>query len=149
SPTQPHSPGKSHRLPPFGNRTTPPYSHPLTTTQTSTTRPNMILCNCRLHHNKHACRTALPEIRGLRAHDERLVEQLASRALSRRECRRKVHVKRDEEGRIIEAGGTGEGQDDGGDAAAESALLHFSSPRDAATIAAFLRTRVYRPESLV
>ncbi|MGQ4425589.1 helicase associated domain-containing protein, partial [Streptomyces violaceoruber] len=29
------------------------------------------------------------------------------------------------------------------------ALLHFSSPRDAATIAAFLRTRVYRPESLV
>lgn len=31
----------------------------------------------------------------------------------------------------------------------ESALLHFSSPRDAATIAAFLRTRVYRPESLV
>ncbi|MEU8779462.1 helicase associated domain-containing protein, partial [Streptomyces sp. NPDC048606] len=37
----------------------------------------------------------------------------------------------------------------GADAAAESALLHFSSPRDAATIAAFLRTRVYRPESLV
>lgn len=34
-------------------------------------------------------------------------------------------------------------------AAADSALLHFSSPRDAATIAAFLRTRVYRPESLV
>jgi hypothetical protein len=60
-------------------------------------------------------------------------------------------VKRDEEGRIIEAGGTGEGegQDGGGDAAVESALLHFSSPRDAATIAAFLRTRVYRPESLV
>lgn len=31
----------------------------------------------------------------------------------------------------------------------ESALLHFSTPRDAATIAAFLRARVYRPESLV
>ncbi|MGW9448614.1 helicase associated domain-containing protein [Streptomyces sp. NPDC055632] len=29
------------------------------------------------------------------------------------------------------------------------ALLHFSSPRDAIAIAAFLRTRVYRPESLV
>ncbi|GAA3352184.1 hypothetical protein GCM10017744_000040 [Streptomyces antimycoticus] len=28
-------------------------------------------------------------------------------------------------------------------------MLHFSSPRDVATIAAFLRTRVYRPESLV
>ncbi|WP_405720830.1 helicase associated domain-containing protein [Streptomyces sp. NBC_01537] len=33
--------------------------------------------------------------------------------------------------------------------AVESALMQFSSPRDAATIAAFLRTRVYRPESLV
>lgn len=31
----------------------------------------------------------------------------------------------------------------------ESTLLHFSSPRDPATISAFLRTRVYRPESLV
>lgn len=51
-------------------------------------------------------------------------------------------------GRIVGAGGEGEEQDDT-DAAAESALLHFSSPRDAATIAAFLRTRVYRPESLV
>ncbi len=39
--------------------------------------------------------------------------------------------------------------DDGTDGAAKSALLHFSSPRDTTTIAAFLRTRVYRPESLV
>ncbi len=44
----------------------------------------------------------------------------------------------------------GEDQEhDDTDGAVESALLHFSSPRDAATIAAFLRTRVYRPESLV
>ncbi|MEU8949624.1 helicase associated domain-containing protein, partial [Streptomyces sp. NPDC048489] len=74
--------------------------------------------------------------------------QLASRALT--SGKRKVHVQRDEDGRIVGAGGEGEDreQDDTG-AAAESALLHFSSPRDAATIAAFLRTRVYRPESLV
>lgn len=87
-------------------------------------------------------------LQGLRSHDERLVEQLASRALT--SGKRKVHLRRDEDGRIVGAGGEGEDQeDDDTDAAAESALLHFSSPRDAATIAAFLRTRVYRPESLV
>ncbi|MFF5407826.1 Helicase associated domain protein [Streptomyces misionensis] len=90
-------------------------------------------------------------LQGLRSHDERLVEQLASRALT--SGKRKVHVRRDEDGRIVGAGGAGDGEDqehgDGTDAAAESALLHFSTPRDAATIAAFLRTRVYRPESLV
>ncbi|MDX2993349.1 DEAD/DEAH box helicase [Streptomyces scabiei] len=89
-------------------------------------------------------------LQGLRSHDERLVEQLASRALT--SGKRKVHVQRDEDGRIVGAGGESDGEDqeqDNTDAAAESALLHFSSPRDAATIAAFLRTRVYRPESLV
>ncbi|MFH9983994.1 Helicase associated domain protein [Streptomyces sp. NPDC017179] len=89
-------------------------------------------------------------LQGLRSHDERLVEQLASRALS--SGKRKVYIRRDEDGQIIGAGGEGDGEDqeqDDTDAAAESALLHFSSPRDASTIAAFLRTRVYRPESLV
>ncbi|MFH9829407.1 DEAD/DEAH box helicase [Streptomyces bobili] len=89
-------------------------------------------------------------LQGLRSHDERLVEQLASRALS--SGKRKAHLQRDEDGRIVGAGGEGDGEDqeqDDTDAAAESALLHFSSPRDPATIAAFLRTRVYRPESLV
>ncbi|MFI9588557.1 Helicase associated domain protein [Streptomyces sp. NPDC052236] len=89
-------------------------------------------------------------LQGLRSHDERLVEQLASRALT--SGQRKVHVRRDEDGRIVGAGGEGDGEDqeqDDTQAAAEAALLHFSSPRDAATIAAFLRTRVYRPESLV
>ncbi|MEU0054723.1 Helicase associated domain protein [Streptomyces sp. NPDC006309] len=85
-------------------------------------------------------------LQGLRSHDERLVEQLASRALT--SGKRKVHLRRDDDGRIVGAGGEDQEQDDT-DAAAESALLHFSSPRDAATIAAFLRTRVYRPESLV
>ncbi|OXY87644.1 helicase [Streptomyces diastatochromogenes] len=89
-------------------------------------------------------------LQGLRSHDERLVEQLASRALT--SGKRKVHVQRDEEGRIVGADGAGDGEDqehDDTQAAAESALLHFSTPRDAATIAAFLRTRVYRPDSLV
>ncbi|MFD4144290.1 Helicase associated domain protein [Streptomyces sp. NPDC058572] len=89
-------------------------------------------------------------LQGLRSHDERLVEQLASRALT--SGKRKIHVQRDENGQIIGTGGEGNGEDqeqDDTQAAAESALLHFSSPRDAATIAAFLRTRVYRPESLV
>jgi len=89
-------------------------------------------------------------LQGLRSHDERLIEQLASRA--RTSGKRKVHVRRDEDGRIVGAGGAGDGEDQEDDdtqAAAEAALLHFSSPRDAATIAAFLRTRVYRPESLV
>ncbi|MER5811401.1 Helicase associated domain protein [Streptomyces sp. NPDC002033] len=86
-------------------------------------------------------------LQGLRSHDDRLVEQLASRALT--SGKRKTHLRRDEDGQIIGASGEDEDQEDGADAAAESALLHFSSPRDAATIAAFLRTRVYRPESLV
>ncbi|MEU8465109.1 Helicase associated domain protein [Streptomyces sp. NPDC029003] len=88
-------------------------------------------------------------LQGLRSHDERLVEQLASRALTHGQ--RKIHLRRDQDGQIVGASGAGDGEDqeDGTDAAAESALLHFSSPRDAATIAAFLRTRVYRPESLV
>ncbi|MFJ8133264.1 DEAD/DEAH box helicase [Streptomyces hydrogenans] len=89
-------------------------------------------------------------LQGLRSHDERLVEQLSSRALT--SGKRKVHLRRDEDGRIVGAGGADRGEDQEDDdtqAAAEAALLHFSSPRDAATIAAFLRTRVYRPESLV
>ncbi|MBJ6641933.1 DEAD/DEAH box helicase [Streptomyces sp. BSE7-9] len=88
-------------------------------------------------------------LQGLRSHDERLVEQLASRALT--SGKRKVHIRRDEDGQIVGVGGKGDGeaQEDDTQAAAEAALLHFSSPRDAATIAAFLRTRVYRPESLV
>ncbi|WP_406485397.1 Helicase associated domain protein [Streptomyces microflavus] len=91
-------------------------------------------------------------LQGLRSHDERLVEQLASRALT--SGKRTVHVRRDEDGQIVGGGGkSGAGGDqaheENTDGGAESPLLHFSSPRGAATIAAFLRTRVYRPESLV
>ncbi|MFK0050432.1 Helicase associated domain protein [Streptomyces sp. NPDC090741] len=88
-------------------------------------------------------------LEGLRSHSEHIVEQLANRALT--SGQRTTHLRRDKEGRIIGASGEGDGQDHEGktEAATESALLHFSTPRDAATIAAFLRTRVYRPESLV
>ncbi|MFD7610803.1 Helicase associated domain protein [Streptomyces sp. NPDC059828] len=88
-------------------------------------------------------------LQGLRSHDERLVEQLASRALT--SGKRKVHLQRDEDGRIVRVGGEvgADQEQDDTQATAEAALLHFSSPRDTATIAAFLRTRVYRPEPLV
>ncbi|MFJ4526499.1 Helicase associated domain protein [Streptomyces sp. NPDC088810] len=88
-------------------------------------------------------------LQGLRSHSEHLTEQLANRAFTR--GTRKVHVRRDAEGRIIAsaAAGTGPEGPQAGSGAAESELLQFSSPRDPATIAAFLRTRVYRPQSLV
>ncbi|MGW6247079.1 hypothetical protein [Streptomyces roseolus] len=103
-------------------------------------------------------------LNGLRSHSEHLVSDIASRALTRGEEHREVHVQRDEDGRIIPtAPGAGveddeDQADDAGDvdeagkaarAAVESALLRFATPRDPATIAAFLRTRVYRPEPLV
>ncbi|GAA3802162.1 hypothetical protein GCM10023083_41530 [Streptomyces phyllanthi] len=86
-------------------------------------------------------------LQGLRSHSERLVEQLASRALT--SGQRHVHVKRDEDGPIIATTAESEGRQDETEGSVESALLHFSTPRDATTIAAFLRTRVYRPDSLV
>ncbi|MEU3607076.1 Helicase associated domain protein [Streptomyces sp. NPDC035033] len=93
-------------------------------------------------------------LNGLRAHSEHLVADIASRALSRREEHRAIHMQRDEDGNIVSV--TGAEQDQEGEAgeesvaqAAGSALLHFAGPRDPATIAAFLRTRVYQPESLV
>ncbi|WP_327379092.1 Helicase associated domain protein (plasmid) [Streptomyces sp. NBC_01216] len=90
-------------------------------------------------------------LQGLRSHDERLVEQLASRALTSRPHEKVHHLVRDSEGRIVGVDGE-EGrraQEGGAQSAEQSTLLRFSTPRDPATIAAFLRTRVYRPESLV
>ncbi|GGU46956.1 hypothetical protein GCM10010289_79380 [Streptomyces violascens] len=59
-------------------------------------------------------------------------------------------MQRDADGRIIEAGDDGDGgREHEGEDGEEPALLRFSTPRDAATIAAFLRTRVYQPQSQV
>ncbi|MFD6874666.1 MULTISPECIES: hypothetical protein [unclassified Streptomyces] len=43
-------------------------------------------------------------LQGLRSHDARLVEQIASRALTRGRHERQVHVRRDNDGRITSAG---------------------------------------------
>ncbi|MFC9949616.1 DEAD/DEAH box helicase family protein [Streptomyces prasinus] len=51
-------------------------------------------------------------LQGLRSHDERLVEQLASRVLT--SGQRTVHIRRDEEGRIVGAGGEDQEQGGGG-----------------------------------
>ncbi|MFD6247665.1 Helicase associated domain protein [Streptomyces roseolus] len=88
-------------------------------------------------------------LNGLRSHSEHLVSDIASSA--RTHGTRTPHVHRDDEGNIIPAPGPGQDADEEEAAvqAAGAALLHFAGPRDPATIAAFLRTRVYRPESLV
>ncbi|WP_217550938.1 hypothetical protein, partial [Pantoea sp. GbtcB22] len=70
-------------------------------------------------------------LQGLRSHSERLVGQLASRALTRQPQTKRHHLIRDEDGQIISADGEGDGKDqeqDGAQGAVESELLHFSSP---------------------
>ncbi|MFF9251827.1 helicase associated domain-containing protein, partial [Streptomyces globisporus] len=89
-------------------------------------------------------------LQALRSHSERMVDQLASRALTRGTERRRIHV------RSSPAAGP-----EDGDMPAEtsqtqqevdrvtSIVVNFASPRDAADIAALTRCRVIRPESLV
>ncbi|TFE38552.1 helicase [Streptomyces sp. ICN441] len=93
-------------------------------------------------------------LQALRSHSERMVEQLASRALTRGTERRRLHVRP----APLSVTGT---QDEGGDGAAEtseaqqevdrvtSIVVNFASPRDAADIAALTRCRVIRPQSLI
>ncbi|MEV7111308.1 DEAD/DEAH box helicase [Streptomyces anulatus] len=91
-------------------------------------------------------------LQALRSHSERMVDQLASRALSPGTERRRIHVH--------PTPATGVGPENG-DMPAEaseeqqevdrvtSIVVNFASPRDAADIAALTRCRVIRPESLV
>ncbi|MFF9908285.1 Helicase associated domain protein [Streptomyces olivaceus] len=91
-------------------------------------------------------------LQALRSHSERMVDQLASRALTRGTERRRIHV------RPSPAPAAGP---ENGDMPAEtsqtqqevdrvtSIVVNFASPRDAADIAALTRCRVIRPESLV
>lgn len=92
-------------------------------------------------------------LQALRSHSERMVDQLASRALTRGEEHRRLHV------RPTPAAGT-ESREDGGDGEESdeaqqevdrvtSIVVNFASPRDAADIAALTRCRVIRPQSLV
>ncbi len=93
-------------------------------------------------------------LQALRSHSERMVDQLASRALTRSTERRRMHV------RPTPAAGAGTGPENGDEAAetnqaqqevdrVTSVVVNFASPRDAADIAALTRCRVIRPESLV
>ncbi|WP_405548111.1 Helicase associated domain protein [Streptomyces globisporus] len=89
-------------------------------------------------------------LQALRSHSERMVDQLASHALTRSTERRRIHIP------PAPAAGP-----EGGEMPAEvgeeqqevdrvtSIVVNFASPRDAADIAALTRCRVIRPESLV
>lgn len=95
-------------------------------------------------------------LQGLRSHSERMVGQLASRALTRGTERRRLHVRPAPGG----AGAEG-GEAEGGEAEeavsegqrevdrVDAVVVNFARPRDAADVAALTRCRVIRPESLV
>ncbi|EGJ72789.1 putative helicase-like protein (plasmid) [Streptomyces sp. Tu6071] len=122
-----------------------------------------------------AYRPLVAVLQGLRSHSEHLVEKLMLRARVRAESASARSAEEAGAGpaRVLSDSGTsspasqasgdveGENEDDveagadgaeaGADGAeeSESVLLRFSTPRSASTIAAFLRTRVYQPESTV
>lgn len=89
-------------------------------------------------------------LQALRSHSERMVDQLASRALTRGTERRRIHV------RPAPAAGpeNGDMPEESSEAQQEvdrvtAVVVNFASPRDAADIAALTRCRVIRPQSLV
>ncbi|GAA2448312.1 DEAD/DEAH box helicase [Streptomyces glaucus] len=78
-------------------------------------------------------------LQGLRAHEAKLIEQLAvTTALSRTQP---VSVT------DLDPAHSGDGQGEGEEAAEAVPLLRFATPRDPALIAQFVRIRVIRPES--
>ncbi|MGW7433931.1 Helicase associated domain protein [Streptomyces sp. NPDC054861] len=89
-------------------------------------------------------------LQALRSHSERIVDQLASRALTRGTERPRIHV------RPAAAAGpeNGDMPEESSEAQQEvdritAVVVNFASPRDAADIAALTRCRVIRPQSLV
>ncbi|MFF7234493.1 Helicase associated domain protein [Streptomyces sioyaensis] len=89
-------------------------------------------------------------LQGLRSHSERMVDQLASRALTRGEERRRLHV------RPAPGAGTGGEEAEETESAVQrdvdrvdAVVVNFARPRDAADVAALIRCRVIRPEALV
>ncbi|MFL4953274.1 Helicase associated domain protein, partial [Streptomyces sp. MMS24-I31] len=75
-------------------------------------------------------------LEALRAHDTRIVEQLAQQQAPSRY----KPVQKDAKGKERSGGG------DGGPSASAKALLKFSTPRDPAALAAFINLRVLNPE---
>ncbi|MFJ9214198.1 Helicase associated domain protein [Streptomyces sp. NPDC102264] len=89
-------------------------------------------------------------LQALRSHSERIVDQLASRALTRGTERRRIHVRPapaagPENGDMPEETSKAQQEVD----RVTSIVVNFASPRDAADIAALTRCRVIRPQSLV
>ncbi|WP_328952531.1 Helicase associated domain protein (plasmid) [Streptomyces sp. NBC_00184] len=91
-------------------------------------------------------------LQALRSHSERMVDQLASRALTRSTERRRLHIRPSpataagpENGDMPEEAGEEQQEVD----RVTSVVVNFASPRDAADIAALTRCRVIRPQSLV
>ncbi|MEV4192138.1 DEAD/DEAH box helicase [Streptomyces toxytricini] len=87
-------------------------------------------------------------LQALRSHSERMVDQLASRALTRGTERQRLHV------RPTPGAESGEEGEETSQAQQEvdrvaQIVINFASPRDAADIAALTRCRVIRPQSLV
>jgi hypothetical protein len=89
-------------------------------------------------------------LQALRSHSERMVDQLASRALTRGTERRRLHVRPPAPAAGTD-GGDGEETSEAQQEAdrVTSIMVNFASPRDAADIAALTRCRVIRPQSLV
>lgn len=90
-------------------------------------------------------------LQALRSHSERMVDQLASRALTRGTERRRLHVRHAPGG----AGAEGEEAEETESEEqrevdrVDAVVVNFARPRDAADVAALTRCRVIRPESLV
>ncbi|MBZ6198050.1 Helicase associated domain protein [Streptomyces olivaceus] len=89
-------------------------------------------------------------LQALRSHSERMVDQLASRALTRGTERRRIHVRPapaagPENGDMPEETSQTQQEVD----RVTSVVVNFASPRDAADIVALTRCRVIRPQSLV
>ncbi|MEU5547617.1 Helicase associated domain protein, partial [Streptomyces sioyaensis] len=90
-------------------------------------------------------------LQGLRSHSERMVDQLASRALTRGQERRRLHVRPAPGGAGAEGGEAEETESEVQREVdrVDAVVVNFARPRDAADVAALTRCRVIRPESLV
>ncbi|WP_405835085.1 Helicase associated domain protein, partial [Streptomyces platensis] len=90
-------------------------------------------------------------LQGLRSHSERMVDQLASHALTRGQERRRLHVRTAPHGAGTEGGEAEEAVSEAQQEVdrVDAVVVNFAQPRNAADIAALTRCRVIRPESLV
>ncbi|MET9804215.1 Helicase associated domain protein [Streptomyces sp. NPDC006368] len=93
-------------------------------------------------------------LQALRSHSERMVDQLASRALTRGTERRRLHVRPTPSPATAAGPENGDMPEETSQTQQEvdrvtSIVVNFAHPRDAADIAALTRCRVIRPQSLI